>query len=64
MAKPVAADKTGEAHGRITVTPRHTTTATVWFLTDGQDVLCLRLGGRGQHQMLRWRAAKKTWGRV
>ena len=64
MDKPVVADKTGEAHGRITVTPRHTTTATVWFLTDGRDVLCVRLSGRGQHHMLRWRAAKRTWGRV
>ncbi len=64
MGKPVVADKTGEAHTSITVTPNHTTTATVWFLTDGQDVLCLRLAGHGHHQMLRWRAAKKTWGRA
>ncbi len=64
MDKVVVADKTGEAHDRITVTPRHTTTATVWFLNDGHDVLCLRLGGHGQHQMLRWRAAKRTWGRA
>ena len=64
MDKPVVADKTGEAHGRITVTPRLTTTATVWFLTDGRDVLCLRLAGNGQRQLLRWRAAKRTWGRV
>lgn len=64
MDKPVVADKTGEAHDRITVTPRHTTTATVWFLTDGQDVLCLRLAGHGERQMLRWRAARRTWGRA
>ena len=64
MDKPVVADKTGEAHGRITVTPRHTTTATAWFLTDGQDVLCVRLAGHGERQMLRWRAAKRTWGRA
>ena len=64
MDMPVVADKTGEAHDHITVTPRHTTTATVWFLTDGRDVLCLRLAGHGQRQMLRWRAVKRTWGRV
>lgn len=64
MDKLVLADRTGEAHDRITVTPRHTATATVWFLNDGRDVLCVRLNGRGQHQMLRWRAAKKAWGRV
>jgi len=64
MDKPVVADKTGEAHGRITVTPRHTTTATVWFLTDGHDVLCLRMAGHGERQMFRWRAAKRAWGRV
>lgn len=64
MDKPVVADKTGEAHGRITVTPRHTTTATVWFLNDGRDVLCLRMAGHGERQMLRWRAASKTWRRV
>jgi len=64
MDKLVIADKTGEAHEIITVTPRQTTTATVWFLTDGHDVLCMRLAGRGQHQMLRWRASKRTWGRV
>ena len=64
MDKLVVADKTGEAHDRITVTPSHTTTATVWFLTDGQEVLCLRLAGHGHHQMLRWRAAKHAWGRA
>lgn len=64
MDKPVLADKTGEAHDRITVTPRHTATATVWFLTDGHDVLCLRMAGHGERQMLRWRAAKRAWGRV
>ncbi len=64
MEKLVVADKTGEAHDRITVTPRHTVTATVWFLNDGQDVLCLRLAGHGERQMLRWRAASKTWRRV
>lgn len=64
MDKPVVADKTGEAHGRITVTPRHTATATLWFLTDGRDVLCLRLNGHGQRQMLHWRAADRAWRRV
>lgn len=64
MEHPVLADSTGEAHARIIVTPRHTSTATVWFLTDGRDVLCVRLSDHGQHHMLRWRAAKRAWGRV
>lgn len=64
MDKPVVADKTGEAHGRITVTPRHTTTATLWFLTDGRDVLCVRLNGHGERKMLRWHASNRTWRRV
>ncbi len=63
MDDPKVADVTGEAHGRITVTPMHTATATAWFLNDGQDVLCLRLAGHGHYQMLRWRAAKHKWGR-
>lgn len=64
MDDPVAADATGEAHPTITVTPRRTVTATAWFLTDGKDVLCLRLSGHGQHHMLRWYAARRRWGRV
>jgi type II secretory pathway pseudopilin PulG len=64
MDDPVRADTTGEAHAKITVTPRHTATATTWFLNDGTDVLCMRLSGRCHLQLLRWRATKKAWGRV
>ena len=55
---------TGEAHAAITVTPRHTATATVWFLNDGADALCIRVNDRGRVSTLRWRAAKRRWGRA
>lgn len=64
MDEPTRADKTGEAHARVTVTPRHTATATTWFLNDGTDALCMRLSGHGRLQLLRWRASRKCWTRV
>lgn len=64
MADPVKADATGEAHPLITVTPRHTATASLWFLNDGEDALCMRLSNRGRVQLLRWRAATRRWARA
>lgn len=64
MDDPTRADVTGEAHARVTITPRHTATAATWFLNDGTDALCMRLSGRGHLQMLRWRNARKTWTRL
>ncbi len=64
MEDPKVADKTGEAHAKVTITPRHTATAATWFLNDGTDALCMRLSGRGRLQMLRWRASHKAWVRV
>jgi Tfp pilus assembly protein FimT len=64
MDMPVVATKTGEAHPIITVTPRHTTLASVWFLNDGQEALCMRLSGVGHLQVLRWRRDLKKWTRV
>ncbi len=64
MATPVTAGTTGEAHARITITPRHTATAAAWFLHDGTDALCMRLSGTGHLQLLRWRNSSKTWTRV
>lgn len=61
MEDPKRADTEGEAHRRITVTPRHTATASAWFLNDGQDVVCMRLSGRGTVKMLRWRKSLKKW---
>lgn len=61
MEDPKRADEKGEAHPQITVTPRHTATASAWFLHDGQDALCLRLSGKGSMRMLRWRKALGTW---
>ena len=55
---------TGEAHAVITVTPRHTATATVWFLNDGEDALCIRVNDRGHVATLRWRASRHRWGRA
>ncbi len=64
MDMPVVAAMTGEAHPIITVTPRHTTLASVWFLNDGQEALCMRLSGQGHLQVLRWRRDLKKWMRV
>ncbi len=64
MDAPVVAAKTGEAHPIITVTPRHTTLASAWFLNDGQEALCMRLSGQGHLQVLRWRRDPKKWTRV
>ncbi len=64
MAAPVVAGSTGEAHARITITPRRTATATAWFLHDGTDALCMRLSGTGHLQLLRWRNSSKKWTRV
>jgi hypothetical protein len=64
MDAPVVAANTGEAHPIITVTPRHTTLASAWFLNDGQEALCMRLSGKGHLQVLRWRRDLKKWTRV
>jgi len=64
MDAPTQADRTGQAHARVTITPRHTATAATWFLNDGTDALCMRLSGRGHLQLLRWRASRKVWTRV
>lgn len=61
MAEPVRAGITGAAHPRITVTPRHTATASAWFLNDGRDVVCMRVSGHGHIQVLRWRARTRAW---
>ncbi len=64
MDEPVRAGATGEAHPLITVTPRHTASASVWFLNDGEEAVCLRLSGRGRVHLLRWRARSRRWTRV
>ena len=64
MDLPVLATKTGESHPIITVTPRHTTLASAWFLNDGQEALCMRLSDQGHLQVLRWRRDLKKWTRV
>jgi hypothetical protein len=64
MDEPARAEASGEAHPLITVTPRHTATASCWFLNDGEDVLCLRLSNRGRVRMLRWRADARRWARA
>lgn len=63
MDPTTRAAATGEARKVITVTPRHTATATVWFLNDGEDALCLRVNDRGRLTLLRWRARQQRWGR-
>lgn len=64
MDEPRGADRTGEAHPQITVTPRMTATASAWFLNNGQDVICLRLNGQGRSHMLHWSASTRRWRRV
>ncbi|MCE1229682.1 MAG: hypothetical protein LWX11_09400 [Firmicutes bacterium] len=64
MADPKVADDTGEAHAKVTLTPRNTATATTWFLNDGREALCMRLSGQGRLQLLRWRKDQKTWVKV
>lgn len=64
MDAPLVAAQRGEARARITVTPRHTATAAVWFLNDGQDVLCVRVSDQGQLRLLRWRHQARVWARV
>jgi len=61
MDEPVKAATTGQAHLRITITPRHTATASAWFLNNGKEVLCMRLSGQGHLQLLRWRRSTKRW---
>lgn len=63
MDATTRAAATGEAHVTITVTPRHTATATVWFLNDGEDALCLRVNDRGRTNLLRWHADRRRWTR-
>lgn len=63
MDAPKVAGTTGEAHPRITVTPRRTVTASAWFLNDGRDALCFRLSGQGRLTVLRYRAANRRWHR-
>ena len=64
MAQPVRAHQTGQAHAAVTVTPRPTAMASVWFLNDGRDALCLRLSDQGRLQLLRWRHRQRQWTRV
>jgi hypothetical protein len=64
MDAPLVAAKTGEAHPILTVTPRRTALASVWFLNDGREALCMRLSGHGQLQVLRWRRDLLKWTRV
>ncbi|MBS1767061.1 MAG: hypothetical protein JST05_06630 [Acidobacteria bacterium] len=64
MSTVSRAAASGEAHTAITVTPRHTATATVWFLNEGGDALCIRVNDRGHVTELRWRASRHRWGRA
>jgi len=64
MDDTIRAESKGEAHPAITVTPGHTATATVWFLNDGRDALCLRINGHGRVTALRWRSGSRRWGRA
>jgi hypothetical protein len=64
MDAPLVAATTGEAHPIISVTPRHTTLASAWFLNDGKEALCMRLSGQGHLQVLRYRRDLNKWTRL
>ncbi len=64
MEDPVRADRAGESHARITVTPRRTVTSSAWFLHDGTEALCFRMSGHGRLNVLRYRAVQRRWERV
>ena len=64
MEDPARADDRGEAHPSITVTPRHTATASLWFLNDGKEALCMRLSNHGRIHLLRWRSSTRRWKRL
>jgi hypothetical protein len=58
---------TGWRGGRprpITVMPHRAATANVWFLHHGREALCLRLGLKGQVEILRYRPLLATWTRA
>lgn len=61
MAPTKRAGATGQAHARITVTPRHTATASAWFVNNGKDVVCMRVSGHGHIQILRWHKSTGKW---
>lgn len=64
ITPPKVAGATGEAHPAITVTPRHTATAAIWFLNDGDEALCMRLNGHGSVLMYRYRRDLGRWVKV
>lgn len=61
MADPVKADDTGQAHASISFSPLGTATATTWFLSQDDDVLCVRMNGKARWRMLRWRPGEGGW---
>jgi len=57
----VKADDTGQAHASISFSPLGTATATTWFLSQDDDVLCVRMNGKARWRMLRWRPGEGGW---
>ena len=55
---------TGSARPTVFVTPRGTAMGSSWFLTDGEDSVCLRLSDHGRITLLRWRQRLKVWQQV
>jgi type II secretory pathway pseudopilin PulG len=55
---------TGRAHPSVSVTPGGTALATSWFLTDGEDAVCLRLSDHGDISLFRWRRRLPGWQRI
>ena len=61
---PLSLADSGWRGGRpqpITVMPQRRASANVWFLHHGQEALCLRLGLKGQVELLRYRPLLGAW---
>jgi hypothetical protein len=58
------ANRTGQAHLCITVTPDRTAEGNAWYLSDGEDAVYLGLSGLGRITLLRWRHHLGQWRRA
>lgn len=55
------ADAKGASHTSITMSPRCTCTAAVWFFHNDSGALCVRLNGQGRLQSLRYNPRQRAW---
>lgn len=55
------ADANGASHPSITISPRCTCTAAVWFFHNDSGALCIRLNGQGRLQSFRYKPQQAAW---